>query len=256
VQLDGELVDLAGELGICLELQFLLGEVVTPFALSPFGQSSRKTRDGKGDGGSRGIARRYGNEPVGRPPIGAIDRGVGGGSFPPVTGLSERLLAERDTIRAVLGRKWWQAVLLTASRLGCDFGCLLAALRATGASPHPSLVLLAYSAAGILALLPLTPGGLGMVEAGLSGLLVLAGVRASDALLATLAYRVGFLLATAPRRAAGLPSFPPPLRTAGFPAGRAGRGRPAASGRHRFRVAGPGHVRVVAMVRCSPDRWQ
>jgi uncharacterized protein (TIRG00374 family) len=51
-------------------------------------------------------------------------------------------------------------------------------------------VLLAYSAAGILALLPLTPGGLGIVEAGLSGLLVLAGVRASDAFLATLAYRV------------------------------------------------------------------
>jgi uncharacterized protein (TIRG00374 family) len=112
------------------------------------------------------------------------------GRRPPVTGLSERLLAERDTIRAVLGRKWWQAVLLTAGRLGCDFGCLLAALRATGASPHPSLVLLAYSAAGILALLPLTPGGLGIVEAGLSGLLVLAGVGASDALLATLAYRV------------------------------------------------------------------
>ena len=112
------------------------------------------------------------------------------GRRPPVTGLDKRLVAERDTIRAVLGRKWWQAILLTAGRLGCDFGCLLAALRATGASPHPSLVLLAYSAAGILALLPLTPGGLGIVEAGLSGLLVLAGVRASYAFLATLAYRV------------------------------------------------------------------
>ena len=112
------------------------------------------------------------------------------GRRPPVTGLDKRLLAERDTIRGVLGRKWWQAVLLTAGRLGCDFGCLLAALRATGASPHPSLVLLAYSAAGILALLPLTPGGLGIVEASLSGLLVLAGVSASYAFLATLAYRV------------------------------------------------------------------
>ena len=112
------------------------------------------------------------------------------GRRPPVTGLDQRLLSERDTIRAVLGRKWWQAVLLTAGRLGLDYGCLLAALRATGANPRPSLVLLAYSAAGILALLPLTPGGLGIVEASLSGLLVLAGVRASYALLATLAYRV------------------------------------------------------------------
>ncbi len=54
---------------------------------------------------------------------------------------------------------------------------LLAALRATGASPQPALVLLAYSAAGIIALFPVTPGGLGIVEASHSGLLILAGVR-------------------------------------------------------------------------------
>jgi hypothetical protein len=61
----------------------------------------------------------------------------------PVTGLDQRLLAERDTIRAVLGKNWRQAAVLTAGRLGFDYGCLLAALRATGASPQPSLVLLA-----------------------------------------------------------------------------------------------------------------
>jgi len=108
----------------------------------------------------------------------------------PVTGLDTRLLAERDTVRAVLGKNWRQAVVLTAGRLGFDYGCLLAALRATGASPQPSVVLLAYAAAGIIALLPVTPGGLGIVEASLSGLLILAGVRASYAVLATLAYRI------------------------------------------------------------------
>ncbi len=51
-------------------------------------------------------------------------------------------------------------------------------------------MLLAYSAAGIIALLPLTPGGLGIVEASLSGLLILAGVHPGEALLATLAYRI------------------------------------------------------------------
>ena len=81
---------------------------------------------------------------------------------PPVTGLDRRVLAERDTIRAVLGKQWWQAVLLITGRLGFDYGCLLAALRATGAHPRPSLVLLAYSAAAIIALFPITPGGLGM----------------------------------------------------------------------------------------------
>jgi uncharacterized protein (TIRG00374 family) len=108
----------------------------------------------------------------------------------PVTGLDQRLLAERDTVRAVLGKNWRLAAVLTAGRLGFDYGCLLAALRATGASPQPSLVLLAYAAAGIVALFPVTPGGLGIVEASLSGLLILAGVRASYAVLATLAYRI------------------------------------------------------------------
>ena len=90
----------------------------------------------------------------------------------------------------MLGEKWWQAVLLTAGRLGFDYGCLLAALRATGAGPRPSLVLLAYAAAGVIALFPVTPGGLGIVEASLSGLLILAGVRGGYAYLATLAYRI------------------------------------------------------------------
>jgi hypothetical protein len=53
------------------------------------------------------------------------------GRRPPVTGLDRRLLDQRDTIRGVLDRKWWQAALLTAGRLGFDYGCLLAALCAT-----------------------------------------------------------------------------------------------------------------------------
>ena len=140
------------------------------------------------------------------------------GHRPPMTGLDKRLLAERDTIRTVLGQKWWQAALLTAGRLGFDYGCLLAALRATGTSPRPSLVLLAYSAAGIIALLPLTPGGLGIIEASLSGLLILAGANPGDAFLATLAYRIASywlpLLAGPPayllfRHRYGTPAPPP-----------------------------------------------
>jgi uncharacterized protein (TIRG00374 family) len=44
--------------------------------------------------------------------------------------------------------------------------------------------------AGLLGLIPITPGGLGIVEAGLSGMLILAGVPTALAVLATLAYRV------------------------------------------------------------------
>jgi uncharacterized protein (TIRG00374 family) len=109
---------------------------------------------------------------------------------PPLVGLDQRLLAQRNEIRRELGREWKKILLLIAGRLGFDFLCLLAALRATGSQPHPWLVLLAYSSAGIIALLPVTPGGLGIVEASLSGLLVLAGVDAGKAVVATLAYRL------------------------------------------------------------------
>jgi uncharacterized protein (TIRG00374 family) len=109
---------------------------------------------------------------------------------PPLTGLADRLLQQRNDIRAALGREWKKIFLLSAGRLGLDYLCLLAALRATGSEPHIWLVLLAYSAAGVIALFPITPGGLGIVEASLSGLLVLAGVNGRSAVVATLAYRL------------------------------------------------------------------
>ena len=109
---------------------------------------------------------------------------------PPLEGLDTTLLAQRNDIRAVLGRQWWQALLLSAGRLAFDYLCLLAALRATGSHPRPSLILVAYAAAGIIGMIPLTPGGLGIVEASLTGLLVLAEVNSSQAVLATLTYRL------------------------------------------------------------------
>lgn len=108
----------------------------------------------------------------------------------PLKGLDGRLLTQRDQIRGALGREWKQVFLLEVGRLGFDFLCLLGAIRATGSQPRPWLVLLAYSAAGVIALIPATPGGLGIVEASLSGLLVLAGVSGRSAVLATLAYRL------------------------------------------------------------------
>lgn len=110
---------------------------------------------------------------------------------PRTSDLPARLLAERDLVKTDLGKNWWKAVLLVAGRIGLDYLSLLAALRATGARPNPSLVLLAYSATAVIALLPLTPGGLGIVEASLSGLLVLANVPSASAVVATLAFRVG-----------------------------------------------------------------
>jgi uncharacterized protein (TIRG00374 family) len=108
----------------------------------------------------------------------------------PVRGLPERLLHERDVVVGVLGREWWEALLLAAGRWVLDYLTLIAALYALGTEPRPSLVLLAFCAAQLLGTMPLTPGGLGFVEAGLTGTLALAGVGAGAAVVATLAYRL------------------------------------------------------------------
>ena len=51
-------------------------------------------------------------------------------------------------------------------------------------------MLLAYVVSLALAVVPITPGGLGFVEAGLTSLLVLAGASAQEAVVATLLYRL------------------------------------------------------------------
>ena len=175
----------------------------------------------------------------------------------PVTGLDQRLLAERDTIRAVLGKNWRQAAVLTAGRLGFDYGCLLAALRATGASPQPSLVLLAYAAVGIVALFPITPGGLGIVEASLSGLLILAGVHPGYAVLATLAYRIASywlpLLAGPPAYLLFRHRYGRPAPRRATPTGPANRQRAAKRAVTRLReaTAAPTKGELGLVINCS-----
>jgi uncharacterized protein (TIRG00374 family) len=108
----------------------------------------------------------------------------------PLLTLPERLLHERDRILATLGPRWRRALLATVGRWAFDYATLLAALAAVGSTPRPALVLLAFCAAQVLAQVPLTPGGLGFVEAGLTATLALAGVSPAAAVLATFAYRL------------------------------------------------------------------
>jgi uncharacterized membrane protein YbhN (UPF0104 family) len=105
-------------------------------------------------------------------------------------GSGERLLGQRDGLRAAFGARWPFALCAIAGKPGFDYLGLVCCLAAVGARPDPSLVVLAYSAAMLLALIPFTPGGLGFVEAGLTGLLTLAGASAHQAVVATLAYRL------------------------------------------------------------------
>ena len=141
---------------------------------------------------------------------------------PPIMGLPARLLHERDIVVGVLGRQWWEALLLAAGRWVLDYLTLIAALYAVGATPRASLVLLAFCAAQLLGNVPLTPGGVGFVEAGLTGTLALAGVGGGAAVVATLAYRLvsfwlpipaGAVAAVIHRRLYGTAEVEPPPPT-------------------------------------------
>jgi uncharacterized protein (TIRG00374 family) len=109
---------------------------------------------------------------------------------PPPERLPERLRDERDMVRRTLGRHWPAALAAAEGRWLLDFLTLLAALEAVDARPRLTLALLAYCAAQLLAQVPITPGGLGIVEAGMTGTLALAGVPPAAAAVATLAYRL------------------------------------------------------------------
>lgn len=104
--------------------------------------------------------------------------------------VARRIVAERDQIAAAFSGRWFAALASSAGNRMFDFATLVAAMLAVGAHVQPSLVLLAYVGAVALGLIPITPGGLGFVETGLTSLLVLAGVPTDQAVLGTLLYRL------------------------------------------------------------------
>jgi uncharacterized protein (TIRG00374 family) len=104
--------------------------------------------------------------------------------------LAERLVEARDFVRSALKDSWRRAVPAALGNQLFDFLALYVCLLAVGSRVDPVLVLLAYVAASTLAMIPITPGGLGFVEAGLTGVLTLAGATPDQAVLATLLYRL------------------------------------------------------------------
>ncbi|MGI9599052.1 MAG: lysylphosphatidylglycerol synthase transmembrane domain-containing protein, partial [Acidimicrobiales bacterium] len=103
---------------------------------------------------------------------------------------ADRLIDQRDGLRAEFEPNWLRAVVLAVGRSTFDFLSLLTAAAAFGLTPRPSLVLLAFASASLLAMIPITPGGLGFVEAGLTGMLVLAGLPAAESVSVAFLYRL------------------------------------------------------------------
>ena len=90
-----------------------------------------------------------------------------------------------------LGPRWKRALVATVGRWTFDYLTLLGRARRDRLHTRvPGWCCWRSAAAQVLAQIPVTPGGLGFVEAGLTAMLALAGVSAGDAVLATFAYRL------------------------------------------------------------------
>jgi uncharacterized protein (TIRG00374 family) len=91
-----------------------------------------------------------------------------------------------------LERKWWALTLTSLAGSLTVFALLVVALRAVGV-PASSVTLVeafaAWSLIRIIASIPITPGGVGVVEVGLTGALVGFGGSNADVVAAVLIYR-------------------------------------------------------------------
>jgi uncharacterized protein (TIRG00374 family) len=103
---------------------------------------------------------------------------------------AQDILDRRNEVVESLGKRWPKALAAAVMNWMLDYMVLFVALFAVGAKPRASLVLVAFAGAAVLGMIPITPGGLGFVEVGLTAMLVAAGIPGPDAALATLAYRL------------------------------------------------------------------
>ena len=161
----------------------LIGVVVLVVALAAFGLalSSAKRARWIGDGASR-IARRAGR---------LVRR--------PVLWTGEGLVRFRSGTLGLLRRRWHVLTLATLAGHLTVFVVLLVCLRAVGVGASEITWVEAFAAwalVRILGALPLTPGGVGIVELGLTGALVAFGAANADAVAATLLYRTLTVLPT------------------------------------------------------------
>lgn len=117
----------------------------------------------------------------------------------PVAWGGEDLANFRTRALDLLRRRWHVITLATLAGHLTVFLVLLVCLRAVGISEGEVSAIEAFAAWSLIRLLgalPLTPGGLGIVELGLSGALVAFGASNADAVAATLLYRALTVLPT------------------------------------------------------------
>jgi uncharacterized protein (TIRG00374 family) len=101
-----------------------------------------------------------------------------------------RVFSERLRTAQPTAAGWLHAFGLASANWLANLGCLVAAIAAVRGHVPWRGILVAYGLAQVAAVLPLTPGGLAVVEGSLAALLVAYGMPAPAAVAATLLYRV------------------------------------------------------------------
>ncbi|HEX2850844.1 MAG TPA: YbhN family protein [Acidimicrobiales bacterium] len=84
----------------------------------------------------------------------------------------------------------WRATGWAAANWLLDAASLWVFVRAFGGRPGPAGLLVSFGLANVLAAIPITPGGLGVVEATLTALLVGFGVPRGEAVIGVVTYRL------------------------------------------------------------------
>ena len=111
----------------------------------------------------------------------------------PFTGWDASLREFRVKTAQVLQRRWlWLTLTSILSHVSL-FALLLASLRAVGVSAQEvswAEVLAAFASVRLVTALPITPGGIGLVEVGMTGALVLAGGGQAEVVAGVLVFRV------------------------------------------------------------------
>jgi len=125
----------------------------------------------------------------------------------PAPDLDAKLLEFHHHASVMVATRWRQLTITNLAAQGAPLLVLWAALAGLGAYPQPLTLIeifAAYSIALLLTSFPITPGGLGTVDAALVGLLVAFGVDSSIAIAADLIWRLVWFL---PQLLVGLAAF-------------------------------------------------
>lgn len=108
---------------------------------------------------------------------------------PPVEGYATRAAMFRSDSAALVASGWWRMASGKIAYAALQAGLLWLSLRALGELVNPAVVLAAFAVERILSMVVITPGATGVVEVGMTGVLVALGVDPTTSAAGVLLYR-------------------------------------------------------------------